>query len=485
MGTPFDQLRSEARARVHTSIRGTYRLTRLLGVGGMAAVYEAQDAQGKYWAVKVVHDRFGDEGQVLQRFKREASVVNRLAHPGVVAIHEVDTDERGSRYLVMDLLKGQSFEFVRRAVGGALAEAHVKWAGTELLRVLAVAHERGVVHRDIKPSNLFLTNDGRLMVLDFGVARAQSSSTAALSLQTVEGCVLGTPTFMAPEQARGRLQEVDARSDIWSVGATLFTLATGRPVHESESANEALGMAMTEPARSVLQLKPELHPELAGVIDRALCFNASERWQSALEMLSALTGNRVNATWKQTARPDLVNLMQSVSSHRYRSGCPAAQESPTPTTVAQVPRSLSAQQRSRSELPTEIRAEFVLLDTRYWRVHEEPPKKVVFLRRTSQPIESTDTLRIENHELLSKLGPKYHDYGAVVDMRQAPSRNDADFERAMRYLRRELSTRFARISVLVSSAAGKLQVARIDRGDGTKTHVTRDEADAIRHARNG
>jgi serine/threonine-protein kinase len=285
----FEYLQSDARARVGTVVQKRWSLQRLLGVGGLAAVYEATDPEGRSRALKIVHQKLLEDEKVFRRLRREAEVVKRLAHPGIVTVHDVCRDEDGSLFLVMDLLQGHSFDVVRRAVGGMLSSQDVRWAASELLHVLVTAHGQGVLHRDIKPSNIFLTNDGALKVLDFGVARSRGTEgSGAASMQTLEGSVLGTPTFMSPEQARGRWSEVDERSDLWSVGATLFTLASGRPVHEARNATEALGLAMTAQARSLAEVCPSLDADLVQIIDRSLRYKARDRFSNARQMFEAL-----------------------------------------------------------------------------------------------------------------------------------------------------------------------------------------------------
>jgi serine/threonine-protein kinase len=161
----------------------------------------------------------------------------------------------------------------------------------ELLDTLAAAHEQGIVHRDIKPENLFLTNDGQLKVLDFGIARLRELSGSISATRT--GSMLGTPAFMAPEQAKGRWNEVDALTDLWSVGATMFTLITGDYVHQGNTANEMLALTITQPARSIGKVLPGLHPALVGFVDRSLAYHKHDRWPDARAMRSALKQTRV------------------------------------------------------------------------------------------------------------------------------------------------------------------------------------------------
>jgi serine/threonine-protein kinase len=170
-----------------------------------------------------------------ERFAREGYIANRVNHPGVVTVLDDDVAEDGSLILFMELLDGETVEARARRTQKRLEVDETMWVAHELLEVVAAAHDAGIIHRDLKPENLFLTRDGRLKVLDFGIARLRelSSRSGATSSQSS----LGTPAFMPPEQARGRWEEVDARSDIWAVGATMFSLVAGRSVHEAATIN--------------------------------------------------------------------------------------------------------------------------------------------------------------------------------------------------------------------------------------------------------
>jgi len=156
----------------------------------------------------------------------------------------------------------------------------------QVLEILGAAHQKGIVHRDIKPENLFLHRGVQVKLLDFGIARLREADSD--TKKTVEGAVMGTPAFMAPEQARGVWSEVDAQSDLWSLGATMFALLTGEVVHKGATVNEALAASITQPARPVRDLSPEIHPRLAEVVDRALAREKIERYGDAGAMRLAL-----------------------------------------------------------------------------------------------------------------------------------------------------------------------------------------------------
>jgi hypothetical protein len=186
----------------------------------------------------------------------------------------------------MELLRGASVADRADANGGRLLAVEAVWVVTELLRVLEAAHAHGIVHRDIKPENIFWTDDGRLKVLDFGIARLREDTPTTHRTRT--GLVFGTPGYMAPEQALGRWSDVDARTDLWAVGATLFNLLTGESVHEGETDNERLVNAATRPARSLGRAMADAPQRLVAVVDTSLQFDQAKRYRDARAMRADL-----------------------------------------------------------------------------------------------------------------------------------------------------------------------------------------------------
>jgi serine/threonine protein kinase len=174
----------------------------------------------------------------------------------------------------------------RIAHGAKLLPGEALDVADRVLDVLVASHARGILHRDIKPENLFLTTSGELKVLDFGIARLAVSELGPS--ETDAGTLLGTPAFMPPEQASGHVDSIDARTDVWAVGATMFTLLTGRFVHESKTRNEQLGLAMTASAPSLAKLMPNAPLALVRTVDRALAFAQDDRWKDASEMRAAV-----------------------------------------------------------------------------------------------------------------------------------------------------------------------------------------------------
>lgn len=284
--TTIDLVLSRAQLRVGTVVRQKWHVDVLLGVGGMAAVYAATHRNGSRVALKVLHPELCTHADIRTRFLREGYLANRIRHPGAVRVADDDVAEDGSPYLVMELLDGESLEDRRARLGGKLDVDEVLAAADQLLDVLAAAHEHGIVHRDIKPDNVFLTRDGVVKVLDFGIARLREVSSK--SAATITGITMGTPCYMSPEQARGVWAEVDAQSDVWAVGATMFSLITGRLVHDTTTPNEALVSAMTTSAPAVRSVAQAVPRAAADVIDRALAFAKADRWADACAMQQAI-----------------------------------------------------------------------------------------------------------------------------------------------------------------------------------------------------
>jgi serine/threonine protein kinase len=283
MSTPLE---AAARQRVGQVLRGKWRIDGLLGVGGMASVFAGTHRNGNRVAIKILHPQVAVDPSIQERFLREGYVANAVGHDGAVSVLDDDTTEDGAVFLVMELLEGETLDARAERLGGRLPVSEVVSLADQLLEVLASAHAKGIVHRDIKPENLFLTKKGQLKVLDFGIARLLDGAGASSATKT--GSMLGTPAFMAPEQALGHVKEIDQRTDIWAVGATMFALLAGRPVHPGSTVNEQLIAAATRPVAPVMTLVPGLPVVIARVMDRALAYDKANRWSSARDMLDAL-----------------------------------------------------------------------------------------------------------------------------------------------------------------------------------------------------
>jgi serine/threonine-protein kinase len=285
-GLPFDPT-AKPEARVGTTLGNKWRVDALLDVGGMGAVYVATHRNGRRAAIKMLHARFARDPEVRRRFQREGYVANKIEHPGAVAILDDDIAEDGCPYLVMELLEGESLSaWLHRTPGGRIPVAEALAIGGQVLEVLAVAHEAYVVHRDIKPANVFITKAGYAKLLDFGLARVRDGSASLIP--TAQGIVMGTAGYMSPEQAKGKTDELDHRTDLFSLGAVLFRAITGRRIHEKATNFDTTIAAMTEPAPPLASLVPGARPLLVQAVDRALAFDKEARWATAREMFDAL-----------------------------------------------------------------------------------------------------------------------------------------------------------------------------------------------------
>jgi serine/threonine-protein kinase len=315
MSMVLDSQVLRAQRRVGSTVRDKWLLDRLLGVGGMASVYAATHRNGSRAAVKILHPEISTNAAACERFMWEGHVANAVRHDGVVKVIDDDIDEDGTLYLVAELLDGETLEERRLRHGGRISEEECLLVSDQLLGVLVAAHAAEIVHRNIKPDNVFLTREGQVKLLDFGIARLRESS--ASKHITPVGTALGTPAYMAPEQARGLSDEVDARSDIWACGATMFCLLSGQTVHDGHTDREQLVNAVTRPARSLRAVAPDVSDSVAQLVDRALEFSANDRWPTAARMREALQ----HVYEEQYARP-ITTAPGLVLSDRAAEGTP-------------------------------------------------------------------------------------------------------------------------------------------------------------------
>jgi serine/threonine-protein kinase len=311
---PMDEqdeaLRARAEARIGSTLQGKYRLDRVLGIGGMATVFAATHRNQAELAVKVLHPELSLREDLRKRFLREGYVGNSVKHPGAVLVVDDDIAEDGSAFLVMELLRGRSLEDVWERRGRRLSTRVVTALTVQLLEVLAAAHEKSIIHRDLKPANLFLGIDGSLKVLDFGIARLRDALGGS-EHATRTGTLMGTPAFMAPEQAQAVAAEIDGQTDLWAVGATMYTLLSGQLVHDGDNSSQLLIKAGTTRARPLLSVAPDVEKPIAEVVDRALAFDKPARWPSADAMRDALLGASGLAHGKVPGRDVLVPVVDA------------------------------------------------------------------------------------------------------------------------------------------------------------------------------
>jgi serine/threonine-protein kinase len=280
------------------SLGGKYRVLRPIGHGGIGSVYEAEGAGGARVAVKILDRQWAKDEVVAARFAREAKAAGAIASDHIVRVLDGGT-EGGCPYLVMELLDGEDLGArLRRQRHLALDDA--LGIVEQMLVALVAAHGAGIVHRDLKPDNVLLVARGGasdfVKIVDFGMSKLDrpAGSTKPLPL-TRRGVVLGTPLYMSPEQARASA-DVDARSDVFSVGAILFECLTGRPPFTGETYEQVLLRICMEDAPDVRRWAPEVPDALAAVVARALAREREDRYASADEMLGAVRGiGRVGA----------------------------------------------------------------------------------------------------------------------------------------------------------------------------------------------
>ncbi len=277
-------------AMVGAVLSARYRLLRLLGEGGMGAVFDAQDLQGQsHYAIKVLHPQYAKDERVLSRFYAESEAMSRLLHPNIARCFGYALAEDRSPYLIMELLDGSSLSSYLRP-GLAYEPQYAIPITRALLAALGEAHRQGVVHRDIKPDNVFLVrNPGGppiVKVLDFGLAKLMDAAGGMMS-QTRTGMLLGTPSYMSPEQIRDP-KAVDRRSDLWSVGIILYELLTGREAFPAPNELAKLTQVLTTDPPPIDQGKPNLVP-WRGFFARALARDPAQRFSSAEEMERAMT----------------------------------------------------------------------------------------------------------------------------------------------------------------------------------------------------
>jgi eukaryotic-like serine/threonine-protein kinase len=285
---------------------GPYKILASIGAGGMGEVYRAQDAKlGRDVALKVLPAEMAHDPERLARFHREAKALAQLDHPNIVTIHSVE-ECNGVHFLTMQLVEGRSLDRVIPAAGLALEQ--IVEIARALSDALAAAHDKGIVHRDLKPANVMVTNEGRVKVLDFGLAkdvRATRLGDATLTSdsQTQLGVVMGTPAYMSPEQTSGR--PLDHRTDIFSLGVVLHEMATGRRPFEGTSSAELVSAILRDAPPSVTDARPDLPGDLARIIRRCLEKDPSHRVQTARD---------VSNEFRDLARQVPQNLTSSTTS---------------------------------------------------------------------------------------------------------------------------------------------------------------------------
>jgi len=283
--TPVDMQESRARERLQRAVGAGYRVGGLLGRGGFAEVFEAQDLQlARRVAIKIMRSDLGDTEEVRQRFQQEARAMANLRHPNVMEVYAVGEGE-GVVYFVMPFVMGESLK-TRIEREGPLPIPEARRILVDAAGAIAAAHRAGTVHRDVKPDNILLEGeDRRVLITDFGIAKALEADTSTI---TRSGAIVGTPSYMSPEQATG--ERVDHRSDIYSLGLVAFEMMAGRPPFVAKSAQALITQHLTQAPPPLRSLRPDCPELLAEVVERCLEKDPGERWATLEQMVEALEG---------------------------------------------------------------------------------------------------------------------------------------------------------------------------------------------------
>ena len=285
--------KGEARSGMEQVFGDRYEVQGRIGVGGMAEVWRGHDRTlNRTVAIKTLLPQFARDASFVDRFRREAQAAARLNHPGIVSVYDSGTDGE-TPYIVMQFIEGRTLADYL-ASGKTIPPMKAAQVAKEIAEALAAAHAEGVIHRDIKPANVMVTRDGKVLVMDFGIARLISGPETAPQTSAV----LGTASYLSPEQAQG--QSVDARTDIYALGVVLYEMLTGRPPFTGDSPMAIAYKQVNATPEAPSSVNPDVPPELDAVVMRALSKNPANRYQTGQEFADDLerarTGGQVMAT---------------------------------------------------------------------------------------------------------------------------------------------------------------------------------------------
>ena len=295
-------------------VGGKWRIVRLIGRGGMGAVYEAQNTGiGKRVALKFIDAEYAGNADIVRRFQREAEAASVVESAHIVHVFDSGTTDQGIPYIVMELLQGEDLRSRIRRMG-TLPPGEAVHIAVQMLRGLHRAHAAGIVHRDLKPDNVFLVDrdDDPLFakIVDFGISKMTTRAGDAVGTLTRQGMVLGTPYYMSPEQAQA-VSDLDGRTDLWSVGAILFECLAGHPPFQGDAYEPIIVAICTGAAPDVRTVNPAVPPALASVVRRALARERQQRFASAREMLEALEATGLGAAATEPSARTRVSWTQA------------------------------------------------------------------------------------------------------------------------------------------------------------------------------
>ena len=268
------------------SLAGRYQIEELMGQGGMSAVYKANDPNLKRMvAVKLIHEHLSTDAGFVSRFEEEAAAIAQLRHPNIVQVFDFNVED-DTYYMVMEFIPGETLQEQLKRLNQAGRSMDIEDVVEYLINICDAsdyAHDRGLIHRDIKPANIMLSVQKQAILMDFGIAKIIGGQQ-----HTATGAVVGTAQYMSPEQIKG--EQLDRRSDIYSLGVTLFEMVSGRPPYEADSAMTLMMMHINDPVPDVKLINPDVSPNLVAVINKALAKSRDDRYQTAGEMAVALRG---------------------------------------------------------------------------------------------------------------------------------------------------------------------------------------------------
>src|SRR5271154_1770491 len=281
---------------------GPYEIKSQVGAGGMGEVYRARDTRlGRDVALKILPESFSRDSDRLRRFEQETQAVAALNHPNIVAIYDVGPFE-SAPFLVSELLEGESLRAVINR--GPIPQRKVIEYAVQVANGLAAAHDKGIVHRDLKPENLFVCRDGRVKILDFGLAKlagkgGEPDGATMTSSHTAAGVVMGTASYMSPEQVRG--EAVDARTDMFAFGAVLYEMLSGKRAFQRDTPPETMTAILREDIPEITDVQPPIPPALDRIVRRCLEKSPDHRFQSAKDLAFGLESLSQISTSSNTA----------------------------------------------------------------------------------------------------------------------------------------------------------------------------------------